>query len=434
MKAAGRRLGGLLVFDRRHGAYNRQMSISRRSLLWSVPAAWTGLSQSLAAASATGEDFWKMVAQQFPLEPGLLYFNAANVCPTSRPVMDRHLEFLRDFHANPSFQNRAKYVALEERVREKAAALLRASKDEIALTRNTSEGTNIIVKGLDLKAGDEILVTAHNHASNLESWRVRAKRDGIAVKALPVPVPAKSADELLSGIEAGITPRTRAIAVTHLTSTCGLRYPARQIGEIARRRGVWFHLDGAQSFGAMDIDLAGIGCDSFATSMHKWPMGPLECGLLYLKAARHAEVWPSIVTAGWSDRLVGARKFEVFGQRDDPRLVAVEAALDFLSLIGMERIEARVTELTARLKKDFAAMPALELKTNQEPQLSHGVVKVNVRRGDLKATYDRLWEKHRLALSLTANGDAAGLRFSPHIYNTMADVEGAIAAVRAVVG
>jgi len=107
------------------------------------------------AAAGADENYWSTVARQFPLEAGLLYLNAANVCPASRPVMDRHLEFLRDFHANPSFQNRDKYVAMRESLRGKAARMLRVAADEIAVTRNTSEGSNLIVKGVDLKAGDE---------------------------------------------------------------------------------------------------------------------------------------------------------------------------------------------------------------------------------------------------------------------------------------
>src|SRR5437763_7799221 len=148
-----------------------------------------------------------MVQRQFPLADDLVYLNAANVCPASRPVMDRHLEYLRDFHANPSFQNRDKYTAMRESLRAKAAGMLRVSADEVAVTRNTSEGSNIVVKGVDLKPGDEVIITDHNHPSNNDSWRVRARRDGFVVKSLPVPIPAPSAEKLGSDFERAITPR-----------------------------------------------------------------------------------------------------------------------------------------------------------------------------------------------------------------------------------
>jgi isopenicillin-N epimerase len=401
-----------------------------------LPASWTAFSAALeAAASPAGnESYWQLVKRQFPLEDTLLYLNAANVCPASRPVMDRHLEYLRDFHSNPSFQNRDKYVALREALRGKAARMLRVSADEIAVTRNTSEGSNIIVKGVNLKAGDEVIVTAHNHPSNLDSWRVRARRDGFAVKSLPVAVPARSSADLLAAFEQAITPRTRVIAITHLTSTTGILYPAREIGALARRRGIFMHLDGAQTFGALDVNLQEIGCDSYSTSAHKWLMGPLEAGLLYVRAGRIPEIWPSIVTAGWADDLKGARKFEVFGQRDDPRVVALEAAIDFVNMIGIRAVEERTRALASRVKSQLREIGGVELKTNLEPELSGGVIKFKFRNRPTLQAYNTLWERHRMAIAMTASGDSAGLRLSPHIYNSMEEIDRAVAAVRAMAG
>lgn len=408
------------------------MTNSRRNFLGlaALPVSWRALGSALQAATPATDPYWSMVKAQFPLDPKLIYLNAANVCPASRPVMDRHLDFLRDFHSNPSFQNRDKYVPMREAMRTKLATMLRVSADEIAITRNTSEGTNIVVKGVDLKAGDEVIVTDHNHPSNLDSWKVRARRDGFVVKSLPVPVPAKSVDELIGGVERAITPRTRVIAITHVTSTTGILYPARQIAELARRHGIYMHLDGAQSFGALDVNLKEIGCDSFATSAHKWPMGPLEAGVLYVKAERIPQLWPSIVTAGWADNLKGARKFEVFGQRDDPRVAALEAAVDFLGMVGPANIEMRLRALTTRAKQQLGSLGNIELKTNLEPELSGGVIKFRLKNVPTKRAYDTLWERHKLAIAMTASGDSEGLRFSPHVYNSMEELDRAVAAVK----
>ncbi len=418
------------------------MSNTRRDFfrLAAVPVAWRAFESGLEAAAASrlpdsgNESYWEMVKRQYPLEEGLLYLNAANVCPASRLVMDRHLEYLRDFHANPSFQNRDKYVALREALREKLARMLRVSAEEIAITRNTSEGSNIIVKGVDLKPGDEVLITDHNHPSNNDSWRVRAKRDGFVVKSLPVPIPAPSAERLLADFERAITPRTRVIAITHITSTTGIQYPAREIAALARRRNIYVHLDGAQSFGALDVNLGEIGCDSYSASAHKWLMGPLEAGILWVRNERIPEIWPSIVTAGWTDHLKGARKLEVFGQRDDPRVVALEAAVDFINVIGMPAVDARLQALATRAKVQLSGMPSVELKTNLEPRLSGGVVKFRLKNLPTKQAYDTLWEKHRLAIAMTASGDAEGLRFSPHIYNSLEEVDRAVAAVKQIAG
>jgi selenocysteine lyase/cysteine desulfurase len=396
-----------------------------------LPASWTAFTTAIRAA-APDDGYWKLVQRQFPLEDNLVYVNAANVCPASRPVMDRHLQFLRDFHANPSFQNRDKYAPMREALREKVARMLRVTADEIAVTRNTSEGSNIGVKGVDLKPGDEVIVTAHNHPSNLDSWKVRAKRDGFVVKELPVPVPAKSSEDLYGAFEKAVTPRTKVIAITHVTSLTGILYPAREIAALARRRGIWMHLDGAQTFGALDVNLKELDPDSYSTSAHKWMMGPLEAGLLYVRAERIPQLWPSIVTAGWADDLKGARKFEVFGQRDDPRVAALEAAVDFLNFIGMPAVEARVRALATHAKTQLKAMPHVELKTNVEAALSGGVVKFKLQNMPTKQAYDTLWERHRVAAAITPSGDAEGIRFSPHVYNSIEQVDRAIAAVKSL--
>src|SRR5436309_14727547 len=138
------------------------MTNSRRDFfrLAAVPIAWQAFRSKLEAAAASrlpdagSESYWQLVKRQYPLAENLIYLNAANVCPASRLVLDRHLEYLRDFHANPSFQNRDKYEPMYESLRAKLAAMLRAGPDEIAITRNTSEGSNVVVKGIDLKAGD----------------------------------------------------------------------------------------------------------------------------------------------------------------------------------------------------------------------------------------------------------------------------------------
>jgi len=400
--------------------------------------AWLATVSALKAApvnpAAGNEDYWRMVKRQFPLEDKLIYLNAANVCPASRGVLDRHLEYLRDFQANPSFQNRSKYEAMGERARAKAGALLGCDKEEIAFTRNTSESTNTVVNGLDLREGDEIVITAHNHPSNNDSWKVKAKRHRLVVKEAVVPVPATSQQQLIDSIASLVTPRTKVIAVTHVTNTTGNAYPAKAIASLARQKNIWMHLDGAQTLGALNVNLRDIGCDSYGGSTHKWLMGPLEAGLLYVRTERIGELWPQVVTAGWSDKVAGARKFEVYGQRDNPRLVAVEAALDFLQLIGMERVDARLRALVKRGKEQLREIPGVELKTSLDPRLSGGVIKFNVKKRPLKEVYDLLWERHRMAIAQTAAGDARGLRFSPHVYNTMEEIDQAVAAVKELAG
>jgi selenocysteine lyase/cysteine desulfurase len=136
---------------------------------------------------------------------------------------------------------------------------------------------------------------------------------------------------------------------------------------------------------------------------------------------------------GWSDQIKGARKLEVYGQRDDPRLVAVESAVDFLAMIGIDKVEARMQMLSAYMKDRLAQMPSIRMKTNRETELSAGVIKFEIAGVPIQRAYDTLWERHRIAIAMTTAGESKGLRFSPHIYNTRDEIDRAVDAVKALV-
>ena len=404
---------------------------ARRSFLSLAGASLSGF--SLAAFAQTVQEqgaddavLWRFVQRQFALEPGLIYMNAANVTPAALPVLDRQNKLLADFQANPSFQNREKFKPMYDVVRGKLAALLGASADEIALTRNTSEATNTIVQGLDLKPGDEVVLTDHNHPSNLDSWQMRARRQGLVVKVAQTPDAPTSADDLVAPIEKLVTARTRVISITHLTSTTGLLFPVDRVVALARRNRAWMHLDGAQTLGAVVMNLHALGVDSYSGSAHKWIMGPLEAGMLYVRQERLGEVWPAIVTAGWSDSLKGARKLDVFGQRDDARIAAFDATLDFVNTLGVPRIERRTRQVAAYLRRSLGR----DVRGSSDPALCFSVVKMKTQSKTPQQMYDLLWQHHRIATSVTPEGRWAGVRLSPHIYNSFDQVDEIAAAVR----
>jgi selenocysteine lyase/cysteine desulfurase len=259
---------------------------------------------------------------------------------------------------------------------------------------------------------------------------VRARRDRLVVKEAEVPIPAASRQQLIDSIAQKITPRTKVIVVTHVTNTTGNKYPVEDIAQLAQKHGAWFHVDGAQTFGALDVNLKRIGCDSYAGSAHKWLMGPLENGVLYVRKEKLDRVWPLIVTAGWEKEPVDARKLEVFGQRDNPRIVAFEAAVDFIQLIGMRNVEARLQQLMTHLKNKLAENPAVQLKTSMDWAVSGGVVKFTVKGANTGKLYDALYAKHRIASSQTSSGEAEGIRYSPHMYNTIEEMEQAAGVLK----
>jgi len=383
----------------------------------------------MLAAVSNGENYWSLVKEQFPLRRGVIPMNAANLCPSPRAVSERVAELTRDLDSDVSFQNREKFAVTLEESRRKVAEQLGVTPEEIALVRNTSEANNVINNGITLKPGDEVVLFDQNHPTNNVAWDVRAARFGFTVKR--VAVAPKDAADALRLFEAALTSRTRVLTVTHVSNTTGIRLPARELCELARRRGIYAHVDGAQSWGCLKVDLREMGCDSYSASAHKWQMGPKEAGVLYVRRERIAELWPSIVAPGWGNKVEtdakGARKFETLGQRDDSCLAAVGASVDFHRMIGFERVEARVIELATALKEGLAKISKAKLVTPADPRLSGGVVVARIDGADPQKVFRELYSRHGVA-------GAAGLRLCPHVYNTLEDVERAVRGVAEVAG
>ena len=375
------------------------------------------------------ESYWQLVRAQFAFREERVPMNAANLCPSPRSVAARVEELTRDIDRDCSFNNRAKFRGLTEASRTAVAAQLGVSPDEIALVRNTSEANNTVNNGVPLRAGDEVVLWDQNHPTNNVAWEVRAARFGIVVKRVSVPRNPSSIEALIDPFAAALTDRTRVLSLTHVSNVSGIRLPVRELCEVAHRRGIHVHVDGAQSWGALDVDLRELGCDSYAASAHKWFMGPKEAGLLYVREDRIEEIWPNIVAPGWgSDAdpdVRGARKFESLGQRDDACLAAVGTGAEFHDAIGAAEVEGRVGRLATALKEGMAEL-GTALVTPMDPDLSGGVCIMEVP-GDRRAALDGLYEEHGIA-----GAGTGGLRLCPHVYNTMAHVERAVEGIRAL--
>jgi selenocysteine lyase/cysteine desulfurase len=394
-----------------------------------VPAAFRGTSV-LASRALDGEAYWGLVRAQFSFTEEKVPMNAANLCPSPRSVSERVAELTADIDRDCSFNNRAKFDDLLESSRAKVAGMLGVSPEEIALVRNTSEANNTVNNGLDLDSGDEVVLWEQNHPTNNVAWDVRAKRYGLSVVRVSTPKEPKSAKDLVDPFVQAFSPRTRVLALTHVSNLTGVRLPARELVEAAHARGIYVHLDGAQSWGALDLDLKAIGCDSYSASAHKWFMGPKEAGILYVKTENIARIWPNVVAPGWGNDVdpdvKGARKFESLGQRDDACLAAVGTAADFHRSIGKDRVESRMVELASALKSGLAEK-GFSLVTPLDPEMSGGVCILNVPSKKGHEVANRLYTDHGIAVASTG-----GLRLCPHVYNTLEHVERAIAAVTAL--
>ena len=358
--------------------------------------------------------------------------NAANLCPAPRSVASAVTDLTRSINVDCSFQNRARFDRDREAARELVAGQLGVTADEIALVRNTSEANNIVNNGLDLGPDEEVVTWDQNHPTNNVAWAVRARRRGFAVRSVPVPADPAGPEDLIEPFRRALTPKTRILALTHASNVSGIRLPVSELCTIAHRQGIHVHVDGAQTWGALSVDLRELDCDSYAASAHKWYCGPKEVGLLYVRRERIDRIWPSTVAPGWGatadTELAGARKFESMGQRDDAALSALGTAAEFHDAIGADQVEARVLELASALKQSLGAIGA-RLVTPMDEELSAGVCIVDVPSARRQELFEAMYERYGIAGSTSG-----GFRLCPHVYNTRQHVERAARGIEALRG
>ena len=412
------------------------MSVSRREftrlLTLAGPAAVAPLRLAWSHPSplpqGDGEAFWARVREEFVMPPDLAMFNAANLCPSSRRVIDSLLKYTREVDLDPSPANRAKLGPAREASRAAIAAYLRVTPDEIVITRNTSEANNLVSSGLNLKAGDEVVIFADNHPSNHNAWQQKATRAGFTVRILEQPNPHPGPEYYVEAATKALTPQTRLLSMTHVTSTVGDVLPVADICRVARERGVLTLVDGAQSFGVLDVDLSKIQPDFYSGSAHKWPCGPRENGVLYVRQAVLERIFPTVISL-YGGAAAASRRLEANGQRDEAAMIAFGEAIALQKEVGMARIEARVRTLARALADGLRKIDGVKVWTSPEPDRAAAIVSFQPASLDIRRLNTALYEKDRIICATRGGTDRGGLRFSPHFYNSMKEIDRTIEAI-----
>lgn len=355
--------------------------------------------------------------------------NAANLCPMPARVSAAHAKYASDLDLDLSSANRRRIEALKETARSGIAELLGTSADELAIVRNTSEGNNVIVAGVPLASGDEVVLWDQNHPSNGTSWDVRAARDGFDVRRFSVPTDAGSIDEVVDLFVDAVGDRTKVISFTHISNITGFRTPLAELCAAIRRRkdDVHIHVDGAQTWGAVDIDLGKIDCDSFAASAHKWFMGPREVGLLYVRERHIGDIWPLTVSVPWGVADTppeGARKFDAFGQRDDAAIASLADTAAFHEAMTPAGIEEQSAAIANALR---AGLQDLEVPfvSSANPLFTSSVIILRASRDNARKLVRQVFDD-----SGVITAPVGGFRMSPHVYNTFEHVDRVLAAVK----
>jgi selenocysteine lyase/cysteine desulfurase len=383
---------------------------------------------SALAADALGTDYWRLVKRQFRLEPGLVYLNNASLGPSPALVADATEAFRRQLDAFPSRYMWGAWSEEKENVRSKAAALLGASPEEIAIIHNTTEGMNLVAASLDLKPGDEVIVADHEHPSGTIPWQYWQEPKGVKLVRPTLPILPNDPEEIVEVYRRAVTPRTRVISMCHVINTNGMILPVKALSEMARARGILVAVDGAQAPGMINVDLHDLGCDFYAASSHKWLFSPKGVGIFYARRDAQTLLKPLIVARGWEDESI--RRLENYNTRNLPEVLGLGVAFDFQHLLGPERRQARIFELKKYLRRRIGDDPAFAIKTPARDELSAGITTIEVVGREVRKVASTLAEKHRIDCRPMTSHGLNGLRISLSVFNNEDQVDTLIGGLR----
>jgi cysteine desulfurase / selenocysteine lyase len=390
-------------------------------------------SASWPPINPTDERFWQFVREQFPLMREKHYMNTGGLGASPYPVIDVVKDQMDELE---KISETGHTEELWKEIKANIARLLGCDADEVAFTRNTTEGINIVANGLPFQRGDEMITTTQEHVANQVVWLMLQKTKGIVIKTF---VPSQESNqENIDRITKLFTKKTRLISIPHAVTTTGLVMPIKEISKIARTRHIWFFVDGAQTPGMFPFNLHDMGCDAWATSGHKWLMGPKETGVLYVRKDMLDTIRATNIGA-YSDQaydfatgeytyVPSAQRYE-YGTVSIPLRVGLNAAVTFVDKIGIDNIWKRDQALSSRLFEGLSRIPHVKVLSPAEPSMRSAMITFmhdEIPHLEIQSHLD----KFNLRTRSVTEGGLAALRISTHVYNNFDEVETIIEGVK----
>jgi isopenicillin-N epimerase len=391
------------------------------ALLKDVHAAAKRVSHLSAEEAARDEEFWFNIQQAFSVTRGIINLNNGGVSPSPRIVTEALVRYIWQQEDATAYTMWEILEPQSETIRTGLAELFGCDREEVAITRNASDSLEALLLGFDLRAGDEVLTTTQDYPRMLTTLRQRERRDRIRLKLVRIPVPPKDPSEITAAYEAGFTPRTRLVLVSHMINLTGQITPVRDICELARRRGAETFVDGAHSFAQFQFKRDDLNCDYFGTSLHKWLHAPKGTGMLYVRRDKIAKVWPLFAAEKAQDADI--RKFEETGTRSAAQRLAIGEALLFHQGVGPERKEARLRLLARHWMNQLQGEPHVRFNTSFDERQSCALANVQVAETDPFAVCDHLMRRHKIFATPIVHDEFKGVRITPSVYTTFKELD-----------
>lgn len=370
--------------------------------------------------TATDEQYWAEISKAFAISRRNLNLNSGWTSPSPKMVSDAYIRYKHQEAATSStiWQMLAPQF---ETIRSGLAELFGCEFDEIAVTRNASESLQILLFGLDIRRGDEVVSTSQDYPRMLAALRQREMREGPHLKLVRIPLAPESTDEIVAAIESAITSRTRLILVSHMINITGQIMPVRKICDMARLRGIETVVDGAHSFAQLDFKRDDLQCDYFGSSLHKWLYTPKGAGLLYVKKECTKNVWP--LMASDDTKKSDIRKFEEIGTHSSAIRLAIGEALLFHEAVGPKRKEERLRYLSSYWMNRLRKLPGITLNTSMDPEQFCAIGNFSIEGGDVTKVNEYLLRTHKIIATPIVHDEFTGIRITPNIFTTLSELD-----------
>jgi len=404
--------------------------LTRRDTLLALGggAAGLGLWSQSAPLAAAEQASWQNIADQFVLDPELAFLNTGSLGASPKAVEQAVQAAIKRVDTNPLAEGFGKVLNEAEQSRQVFADLFNCKLDEVCLTRNTTDGMNLVAEGLNLQSGDRVLTSNREHPGGLRCWEALAKRRGVVVDVAEIGAPPASEDEVVASFAAKMTPKTRVISVSYVTFSSGVRTPIARLSELAHQKGCLLAADGAQSTGALPIDVKALGCDTYATSGHKWMLGPKGTGLLYISERAREQITPLRLEDGMGVYTA------IGGTEDFAAMLGLAAAVKWAQALGQSAVYERIMLLREQLYAALAAQPGITINSPPpgSPMASH-LVCFTLKDHEKVKQADEQFAKDKIVIKTVHHG-GIDYRVGGHVYTRPEDVDRLAASLKAVLG
>lgn len=379
---------------------------------------------------AVDERFWAGIRAKFKLKPDYINLENGYYCMQPQAVLEAFIARVREVNTEASYYMRTRQYAEKDAVRARLAALAGCSPDELIITRNTTESLDTVIAGFDWKAGDEAVMAEQDYGAMLDMFDLQARRYGMVNRRVSLPLDPKSDDEIVSLYQGAITPRTRLLMVCHMVNISGHILPVRKIADMAHARGVQVMVDGAHAFAHLEFAIPDLDCDYYGASLHKWLGANLGAGILFVRRDRIGKLWPIYGDRNFEDGDI--RKLNHTGTHPVHTDLAIMNAIDFHESIGIRRKEARLRHLQNHWTGQVRGHARIRLNTPTDPKRSCAIANVGIEGIPPRDLAKTLLERHRIWTVGIQAANVHGVRITPHLFTTTAELDAFVAALKTI--